>query len=134
MHGKRLCETQEAGDARRRLASRGRRRQGPSCAIGKAVVRCSARPNSKSSRASKVVRPDRRVRRRGDAGRGWAQTRAASMIWGRANSPHDVTVYLAEERILFTGDVLVQSPLPYTGASWPRAVDRGSARRSKRCR
>jgi glyoxylase-like metal-dependent hydrolase (beta-lactamase superfamily II) len=39
--------------------------------------------------------------------------------WGRANSPHDVTVYLPEERILFTGDIVVQSPLPYSGASWP---------------
>jgi glyoxylase-like metal-dependent hydrolase (beta-lactamase superfamily II) len=39
--------------------------------------------------------------------------------WGRANSPHDVTVYLPEERVLFTGDILVQSPLPYSGASWP---------------
>jgi glyoxylase-like metal-dependent hydrolase (beta-lactamase superfamily II) len=38
---------------------------------------------------------------------------------GRANSPHDVTIYLPAERILFTGDILVQSPLPYTGASWP---------------
>jgi len=39
--------------------------------------------------------------------------------WRRANSPHDVTVYLPEERILFTGDIVVQSPLPYSGASWP---------------
>jgi cyclase len=38
---------------------------------------------------------------------------------GRANSPHDVTVALPEERILFTGDILVQSPLPYSGNSWP---------------
>ncbi|MGH7579475.1 MAG: MBL fold metallo-hydrolase [Gemmatimonadales bacterium] len=38
---------------------------------------------------------------------------------GRANSPHDVTVYLPAERILFAGDILVQSPLPYTGMSWP---------------
>jgi glyoxylase-like metal-dependent hydrolase (beta-lactamase superfamily II) len=38
---------------------------------------------------------------------------------GRANSPHDVTMYLPEERVLFAGDVLVQSPLPYTGMSWP---------------
>ena len=39
--------------------------------------------------------------------------------WGRANSPHDTTVYLPDERILFTGDIVVQSPLPYSGASWP---------------
>jgi glyoxylase-like metal-dependent hydrolase (beta-lactamase superfamily II) len=38
---------------------------------------------------------------------------------GRANSPHDVTVYLPKERILFTGDILVQAPVPYTGMSWP---------------
>ncbi len=38
---------------------------------------------------------------------------------GKANSPHDVTVYLPEEKILFTGDIVVQSPLPYTGAAWP---------------
>jgi len=39
--------------------------------------------------------------------------------WGRANSPHDVTVYLPDERVLFTGDILVQAPVPYLGASWP---------------
>ena len=38
---------------------------------------------------------------------------------GRANSPHDVTVYLPDEWVLFTGHILVQSPLPYTGMSWP---------------
>lgn len=38
---------------------------------------------------------------------------------GKANSPHDVTVYLPAEKVLFTGDILVQSPLPFTGASWP---------------
>jgi cyclase len=38
---------------------------------------------------------------------------------GKGNSPKDVTIYLPEEQILFTGDLLVQSPLPYFGASWP---------------
>jgi cyclase len=38
---------------------------------------------------------------------------------GRANSPHDVTVYLPDERVLFTGDIVVQAPVPYLGASWP---------------
>lgn len=38
---------------------------------------------------------------------------------GRANSPHDVTIFLPDERILFSGDIVVQSPLPYSGASWP---------------
>jgi cyclase len=38
---------------------------------------------------------------------------------GKANSPHDVTVYLPDDRVLFTGDILVQDPYPYFGASWP---------------
>lgn len=38
---------------------------------------------------------------------------------GPANSPNDVTIWLPAERILFTGDILVRSPLPYVGASWP---------------
>jgi glyoxylase-like metal-dependent hydrolase (beta-lactamase superfamily II) len=38
---------------------------------------------------------------------------------GRANSPHDVTIYLPEDSVLFAGDIVVQSPLPYVGASWP---------------
>jgi glyoxylase-like metal-dependent hydrolase (beta-lactamase superfamily II) len=31
----------------------------------------------------------------------------------------ELTLDLPAERILFTGDILVQSPLPYSGASWP---------------
>lgn len=38
---------------------------------------------------------------------------------GRANSPNDATVWLPEARILFAGDILVRSPLPYVLASWP---------------
>lgn len=38
---------------------------------------------------------------------------------GPANSPADATVWLPEERILFAGDILVRSPLPYVFASWP---------------
>jgi glyoxylase-like metal-dependent hydrolase (beta-lactamase superfamily II) len=38
---------------------------------------------------------------------------------GLANSPNDATVWLPAERILFAGDILVYSPLPYVGASWP---------------
>lgn len=38
---------------------------------------------------------------------------------GRANSLHDVTIYLPEEKILFTGDIAVQDPLPYVGSSYP---------------
>ena len=50
----------------------------------------------------------------------WLGGRRVELVdHGRANSPHDVTVYLPKERILFTGDILVQSPLPYTGMSWP---------------
>ncbi len=37
----------------------------------------------------------------------------------RSNSPHDVAFYIPENEVLFTGDMLVQSPLPYMGASWP---------------
>lgn len=46
-------------------------------------------------------------------------TRIDIKDWGPANSPHDVTFWLPRERILFTGDIVVQSPLPYSGASWP---------------
>jgi glyoxylase-like metal-dependent hydrolase (beta-lactamase superfamily II) len=38
---------------------------------------------------------------------------------GPANSPADTTVWLPRERILFAGDILVKSPLPYVAASWP---------------
>ncbi len=38
---------------------------------------------------------------------------------GRANSPHDVTIYLPQDSVLFTGDMVVQGPTPYVGASWP---------------
>jgi cyclase len=37
---------------------------------------------------------------------------------GPANSPADVTVWLPEERILFTGDIVVH-PLPYAIGAWP---------------
>lgn len=39
--------------------------------------------------------------------------------WGRANSPADITIWLPRQQVLFTGDILVQGPLPYVGASWP---------------
>jgi cyclase len=38
---------------------------------------------------------------------------------GRASSPDDVTIYLPDDRVLFTGDILVEDPLPYVLASWP---------------
>ena len=38
---------------------------------------------------------------------------------GHANSPNDTVVYLPDEKILFTGDIVVESPLPFVGASWP---------------
>lgn len=38
---------------------------------------------------------------------------------GPANSPADVTVYLPDDRVLFTGDILVQDPLPYPFGAWP---------------
>jgi glyoxylase-like metal-dependent hydrolase (beta-lactamase superfamily II) len=38
---------------------------------------------------------------------------------GRANSPHDVTIYVPDARVLFAGDILVQAPVPYFTESWP---------------
>ncbi|HEU5041353.1 MAG TPA: MBL fold metallo-hydrolase [Gemmatimonadales bacterium] len=38
---------------------------------------------------------------------------------GPANSPADVTIYLPDDRILFTGDILVHDPLPYPFGAWP---------------
>jgi cyclase len=39
---------------------------------------------------------------------------------GRANSPADITIFLPEERVLFTGDILVH-PVPYAMGSYPVA-------------
>jgi glyoxylase-like metal-dependent hydrolase (beta-lactamase superfamily II) len=39
--------------------------------------------------------------------------------WGRANSPHDVTIFVPDARALFAGDILVQAPVPYFTESWP---------------
>lgn len=47
------------------------------------------------------------------------QRRIELRDWGRANSPHDVTVYVPDAQILFAGDVLVQAPVPYFFESWP---------------
>jgi glyoxylase-like metal-dependent hydrolase (beta-lactamase superfamily II) len=38
---------------------------------------------------------------------------------GPANSPDDSTIWLPGERILFAGDIVVKTPLPFVGASWP---------------
>ena len=38
---------------------------------------------------------------------------------GRAHSPDDVTVGLPLEGVLFSGDIVVQSPMPFTFATWP---------------
>jgi cyclase len=38
--------------------------------------------------------------------------------WGRANSPSDVTAYVPDAKVLFTGDIMVY-PVPFTGASYP---------------
>ena len=38
---------------------------------------------------------------------------------GRAHSPDDVTVYLPLDGVLFSGDIVVQAPMPFTGATWP---------------
>ena len=43
----------------------------------------------------------------------WLGGRRVELVdHGRANSPHDVTVYLPKERILFAGDILVQCARP----------------------
>lgn len=38
--------------------------------------------------------------------------------WGRANSPADVTAWVPDQQVLFTGDIMVY-PVPFTGASYP---------------
>ena len=38
---------------------------------------------------------------------------------GRAHSPDDVTVYLPAERVLFSGDLVVQAQFLYAATSWP---------------
>lgn len=38
--------------------------------------------------------------------------------WGRANSPADVTVYVPNDRVLFTGDIVVH-PVPYVFGAYP---------------
>lgn len=38
---------------------------------------------------------------------------------GRANSPSDTTFYLPDEKILFAGDIVVHTPLPFVGGSYP---------------
>ncbi|MDQ2767845.1 MAG: hypothetical protein M3Y30_11895, partial [Gemmatimonadota bacterium] len=38
--------------------------------------------------------------------------------WGRANSPADVTAYVPDAQVLFTGDIMVY-PVPFTGGSYP---------------
>jgi glyoxylase-like metal-dependent hydrolase (beta-lactamase superfamily II) len=39
---------------------------------------------------------------------------------GPANSPADTTVFVPDAGVLFTGDVVVQSPLPFTRFAWPQ--------------
>ena len=39
--------------------------------------------------------------------------------WGRCNSPHDATIYLPADQILFAGDMITQTPQPFTFESWP---------------
>lgn len=38
---------------------------------------------------------------------------------GRAHSPDDVTVYVPAERVLFSGDLVVQAQFLYAATSWP---------------
>ena len=65
----------------------------------------------------KVVTPDLLFDGRAHPPSGPARARAAGS--GKANSPHDVTIWLPQDRVLFSGDILVEDPYPYTGASWP---------------
>ena len=52
---------------------------------------------------------------------------------GRANSPNDVTIYLPDDRVLFTGDILVQDPLPYVGHVVAGAMGGGAPAGWRRC-
>ncbi|MEP6733117.1 MAG: MBL fold metallo-hydrolase [bacterium] len=38
---------------------------------------------------------------------------------GRAHSPEDITVYAPAERVLFSGDIVVQARFLYVGTAWP---------------
>ena len=38
--------------------------------------------------------------------------------WGRGDSPADVTAYVPDAKVLFTGDIMVY-PVPFTGGSYP---------------
>lgn len=65
----------------------------------------------------RVIVPDIAVHRRMDLYIG--HRHVVIQDRGRANSPDDVTAYLPDERVLFTGDIVVSTPLPYLGATWP---------------
>jgi cyclase len=89
------------GDAKRRLEASIHRRRGELEELSTLVVMT---PDLLFDRALTLVLGGRRIELRDR---------------GRANSPHDVTVHLPGERVLFTGDILVQDPYPYVSASWP---------------
>jgi glyoxylase-like metal-dependent hydrolase (beta-lactamase superfamily II) len=65
----------------------------------------------------RVIVPDVTVDRRMDVFLGGKHVVLQDQ--GRANSPDDVTAYLPDERVWFTGDVVVSTPLPFLGATWP---------------
>jgi len=93
-------------------------------AINRAATARSASENASLPRAERdelsslrVVTPDVAVRH--DLELFLGSRRVEVRNRGRANSPEDVTVYLPAEGVLFGGDIVVQAPLPYTGATWP---------------
>jgi glyoxylase-like metal-dependent hydrolase (beta-lactamase superfamily II) len=65
----------------------------------------------------RVITPDLTVKNELDLFLGSRRIRVKNN--GRAHSPDDVSAYLPVEGVLFSGDIVVQSPMPYTGATWP---------------
>ena len=107
--------TLESGvGARRRRGRRQPQRRGPRPAQ---PIIAQRQNELRELEAVQIVTPERVFD--GELRLDFEGTRIEIKDWGPANSPHDVTFWLPRERILFTGDILVRSPLPYTGASWP---------------
>jgi glyoxylase-like metal-dependent hydrolase (beta-lactamase superfamily II) len=65
----------------------------------------------------RVITPDVAVKNELDVFLGNRQVHVKNR--GRANSPDDVSVYVPGASVLFSGDIVVQSPMPFTGATWP---------------
>ncbi len=65
----------------------------------------------------RVITPDVAVKTELDLFLGTRQVHVLNR--GRAHSPEDVTVSLPLEGVLFSGDVVVRAPMPFTAATWP---------------